>query len=160
LVKGVCYIDPAAALGGGAQWTRMPACFFSGDLGTTAGLEADPDALLQQLAADGEAKLVSRTGSGAHEVDTWRYSYTGPAKAPAPGVTPSLSTTTGTATVDAATHHVTSLTIDESLLVNGSFSKNVVSTTYRFSDFGAPVDVTAPPVVVTPSPVSTATPGR
>jgi hypothetical protein len=112
-------------------------CFATG-IGPAGDTITDPDALLAQLAADGTAKLVSRAGTGAAEVETWSYSYT---VAPA---TPGTAgrTYSGTATVDASTQHVTELT--ESSVIDG-VGRNAVSATYEFSGFGTTkVSVTAP----------------
>ena len=156
IVGGTCYTQVPRPLvqGGGSQWQQGDAdpCFDGWIIATPAGSAANPATLLKQLAAAGSAHLVSRTGSGAGEVDVWSYSYTAPS-----GL--AVLTLAGTATVQAATEHVTRLTLR---IVNTVFTRmptppvgaHLASSapgttsepviTYEFSDFGVPVAVTAP----------------
>lgn len=163
IVGGTCYtqVPLPLAQGGGAQWQQGDAdpCFDGWIIDTPAGSAANPATLLKQLAAAGSAHLVSRTGNGANEVDVWSYSYTAPS-----GL--AVVTLAGTATVDAATQHVTKMTQQ---IVNTVFTRlptppagavrlsaasptpSATSTstsgfviTYEFSHFGVPVTVTAP----------------
>lgn len=136
-VAGVCYREwPAAS--GPWPWQKLPGgCFDSSD-----GWVSDPDVLLRKLTSDGETKLLSRTGSGADEVDVWSYSYLVP-RTWAGGIT--KDTYAGEATV--VGEHVVKLTQQ---VTDSEGMKDAGITTYEFSDFGAPISVTVPSGGATP----------
>jgi hypothetical protein len=149
-VGGLCYEPGPWPVGGHLEWRRLSwGCFtFGEETGTISdsGPAADPDGLLRQLAASGDAKLVGTQGGGDHEMQNWAYSYVsyrGPN---------GVGRFTGTMTVDVTQKHVIRLTMAPQ--GPGSASRDTEENIYEFSDFGAPVRVSAPSPVVNPTPSS------
>lgn len=149
-VAGVCYPmrDTANA------WTKYDGDCFTNNFDSSPNALMYPDELLKQIEDEGSAKLVSRTGSGADEIDTWSFSWHVAGRRPGLG-----STSVGTAKVEAATGYVTELTWS---VTDDDGGRDSAGHTVVFSDFGKQVTVTAPPVVPFPSysaePVATGTP--
>jgi hypothetical protein len=140
-IGDTCYARPAA----GAPWLTV-ACPSTGTP-TLAGLSQNPSAALKMLEADGQARNTGQSGSGSGAVDTWKFTITESPQASA-GTVGAGYTVTGTASVGIHSGQVTA--VDYTLALDPESSgatlpaAAVTSVSITFSDYGAPVNVSAP----------------
>ena len=136
-----CYAQAAT----GARWIVLPCSATDGP--SLVGLSRNPSAVLAMLEADGQATKTGQSGSGSGASETWKFTLTEKPRASAGSVVAGF-TATGTAQVSVAGGQITA--IDYTLRPDpGSLGPKlpadaVESVSIAFSDYGAPVDVTAP----------------
>lgn len=136
-----CYAQPVA----GGPWLALP-CAASDDGFTLANLTQDPAAVLKQLEVDGEATYVGPAGGGSGEAaDTWKFTVTEKPRVSSSGGSISVGyTVTGTATVGVSDGRVTAIDYTLTLDPNPVVADSVTDVAITFSDYGTPVNVSAP----------------
>jgi hypothetical protein len=144
-IGDVCYSQPTL----GAPWLRL-ACPASANDVSLEGLTQDPAAGLEQLKAAGLTTYVGRSGTGAHEVDTWKFTFSRkPQESPGGGSILAGYTVTGKASVGVADGQVSAIDYTITPTPGAMIAASVTDVSITFSDYGAPVNVSAPAAVST-----------
>lgn len=139
-IGDTCYSQPTL----GAPWLRFT-CSASASGTSFASLTQDPATALKQLEAAGRATYAGRTGSGSGEVDTWKFTFGRNARGSAGSGTIQIGyTVTGTATVGVADGHIAAIDYTVTTAPNPIVAHSVTDVSITFSDYGAPVRVSAP----------------
>lgn len=136
-IGDTCYSQPTVT----APWL-VRAC-SSAAVVSLASLTQDPAAALKQLESAGGATYVGRTGSGSGELDTWKFTFTQKALVTA-GSSTAGYTVTGTASVGAADGRVAAIDFTVAITPNAVITGSDTEISIKFSDYGAPVSVSAP----------------
>ncbi|MEN3307763.1 MAG: hypothetical protein V7603_3965 [Micromonosporaceae bacterium] len=118
-------------------------CGFTSIMGVD--LSTTPQRVLDRIKTIGSAVYRGRTGSGPDATDTWAFSYGNPENAQQ-----RPDTVTGTVVVNVATGLIARIRYH--MVVQGGPSPIVEDVDIKFSDYGTPVVVSAPPSYLPPPP--------
>jgi hypothetical protein len=140
-IGDTCYAQPVAD----GPWLILPCSPPPSSLTTLGDLTQDPAAVLKQLEADGLATYAGRTGSGSDEADVWKFTLTQkPQASTEDGRIEIGFTATGTARVGVAGGQVAAIDYTVTIAPGQILATSVTNISITFSDYGAPVHVSAP----------------
>jgi hypothetical protein len=134
-IGNACYAKPTLS----APWLTLP-CSPPASGFSLQSLTEDPAAALKQLEAVGLATYAGRTGSGSGAVDLWKFTVIHKQQAE------ELAgyTVAGTARVGVAGGQVEAIDFTITIAPSRTIASSVQDASITFSDYGAPVSVSAP----------------